>query len=43
MGNISENEVVATLSIIEKTLSDINYDFRLGAGVVAAEKVLFAK
>ncbi|GAG63852.1 unnamed protein product, partial [marine sediment metagenome] len=43
MGNISENEVVATLSIIEKTLSDINYDFRLGAGIGAAEKVLFAK
>jgi len=43
MGNISENEVVATLSIIEKTLSDINYDFRLGAGVGAAEKVLLAK
>ena len=43
MGNISENEVVATLSIIEKTLSDINYDFRWGAGTGAAEKVLFAK
>lgn len=43
MGNISENEVVATLSIIEKTLSDINYDFRWGAGIGAAEKVLFAK
>jgi len=43
MGNISENEVVATLSIIERTLSDINYDFRLGAGIGAAEKVLFAK
>ncbi len=43
MGNISENEVVATLSIIEKTLSDINYDFRLGAGIGAAEKVLFTK
>ena len=43
MGNISENEVVATLSIIEKTLSDINYDFRLGAGIGAAEKVLFAE
>jgi alanine-glyoxylate transaminase/serine-glyoxylate transaminase/serine-pyruvate transaminase len=43
MGNISENEVVATLSIIEKTLYDIHYDFRLGAGLGAAEKVLFAK
>ncbi|GAI66040.1 unnamed protein product, partial [marine sediment metagenome] len=43
MGNISENEVVATLSIIEKTLSDINYDFKLGAGIAGAEKVLFAK
>jgi alanine-glyoxylate transaminase/serine-glyoxylate transaminase/serine-pyruvate transaminase len=43
MGNISENEVVVTLSIIEKTLSDMNYDFRLGAGIGAAEKVLFAK
>jgi len=43
MGNISENEVVATLSIIEKTLSDINYDFKWGAGIGAAEKVLYAK
>lgn len=43
MGNISENDVVATLSIIEKTLSDINYDFKLGSGIAGAEKVLFAK
>ncbi|MBU4511315.1 aminotransferase, partial [bacterium] len=43
MGNISENEVVATMSIIEKTLSEFNYDFELGSGIGAAEKVLFAK
>ncbi len=43
MGNITENEVVATLSIIEKTLSEINYNFRLGAGIGAAENILFAK
>ena len=43
MGNISENEVVATMSIIEKTLSEFNYDFKLGTGVGAAEGILFAK
>lgn len=43
MGNITENEVVATLSIIEKTLSEINYNFTLGAGIGAAENILFAK
>lgn len=43
MGNITENEVVATLSIIEKTLSEINYNFRLGAGIGAAKNILFAK
>jgi hypothetical protein len=30
-----------TLSIIEKTLSDFNYDFKMGAGVGAAEKILW--
>jgi len=43
MGSITENEVVATMSIIEKTLSEFNYDFELGSGIGAAEKVLFAK
>jgi len=43
MGNITENEVVATMSIIEKTLSEFNYDFELGSGIGAVEKVLFAK
>jgi len=33
MGNITENEVVATMSIIEKTLSEFNYDFELGSGI----------
>ncbi|MCJ7788836.1 MAG: alanine--glyoxylate aminotransferase family protein [Candidatus Atribacteria bacterium] len=41
MGNITENEVIMTLSIIEKTLSDFNYDFKMGAGVGAAEKILW--
>jgi len=41
MGNITENEILCTLSIIEKTLSEINYDFKWGAGLGAAEKVLF--
>jgi len=43
MGNITENEVVATLSIIEKTLFEINYDFKLGAGIGASENILFAE
>ena len=43
MGNITENEVVATLSIIEKTLFEINYNFKLGAGIGAAESILFTK
>jgi aspartate aminotransferase-like enzyme len=41
MGNITENEVVATMSIIEKTLSGFNYDFKLGSGIGAAEEILF--
>ena len=43
MGNITENEVVATISIIEKTLSEFNYNFKLGAGIGAAENIMFAK
>ena len=41
MGNITENEVVAAISIIEKTLSEFNYDFKLGSGIGAAEEMLF--
>lgn len=41
MGNITENEIVATLSIMERTLSEFNYDFKMGAGVGAAEKILW--
>jgi len=41
MGNITENEVVATLSIIERTLSEFNYNFKLGSGIGAAEDILF--
>lgn len=41
MGSITENEVVATMSIIEKTLSEFNYDFELGSGLGAAEEILF--
>jgi len=41
MGNITENEVVATMSIIEKTLSEFNYNFELGSGIGAAEEILF--
>jgi len=41
MGNITENEVVATLSIIERTLTEFNYHFSLGSGISAAEEVLF--
>lgn len=41
MGSITENEVVATMSIIEKTLSEFNYDFKLGSGIGAAEEILF--
>jgi len=43
MGNITENEVVATISIIERTLSEFNYGFKLGSGIGAAESILFAK
>ncbi len=43
MGNITENEVVATLSIIEKTLSEFNCNFELGAGIGAVENILFAE
>jgi len=43
MGNITENEVVATISIIERTLSEFNYNFKLGSGIGAAESILFAK
>ncbi|MCG2821251.1 MAG: alanine--glyoxylate aminotransferase family protein, partial [Candidatus Atribacteria bacterium] len=41
MGNITENEVVAAMSIIEKTLSEFNYDFKLGSGIGATEEILF--
>ena len=41
MGNITENEVIVTLSIIERTLSELNYNFKLGAGIGAAENILF--
>jgi len=41
MGNISENEIVTTLSIIEKTLREFKIDFTLGSGIRAAEEVLF--
>ncbi len=41
MGSITENEVVATMSIIEKTLSEFSYDFKLGSGIGAAEEILF--
>jgi len=43
MGNITENEILYTLSIIEKTLSEMNYNFRWGSSIGAAEKVLFGK
>lgn len=43
MGNITENEVVATISIIERTLSEFNYKFKLGSGIGAAESILFTK
>jgi hypothetical protein len=29
------------MSIIEKTLSEFNYDFELGSGIGAAEEILF--
>jgi len=41
MGSITENEVVATMSIIEKTLSEFSYDFKLASGIGAAEEILF--
>jgi aspartate aminotransferase-like enzyme len=41
MGNISENEVVATMSIVEKTLAEFNYHFELGSGIGVAEEILF--
>ncbi|GAB4114961.1 MAG: alanine--glyoxylate aminotransferase family protein [Candidatus Caldatribacteriota bacterium] len=41
MGNISENEIMITLSIIEKTLLEFKQDFTLGSSIKAAEEILY--
>ncbi|MGD2201718.1 MAG: aminotransferase class V-fold PLP-dependent enzyme, partial [Candidatus Bathyarchaeota archaeon] len=40
MGNVTNNDVVATISAFEMSLMELGYDMEPGAGVSAAEKVL---
>jgi aspartate aminotransferase-like enzyme len=40
MGNVTSNDVVATMSALEMALMELGHDMEAGAGVGAAEKVL---
>jgi alanine-glyoxylate transaminase / serine-glyoxylate transaminase / serine-pyruvate transaminase len=42
MGAITRGDVLATIGAIEGALATLGYKFDLGAGVAAAEKILFA-
>ncbi|MCW3992793.1 MAG: hypothetical protein NWE79_08785, partial [Candidatus Bathyarchaeota archaeon] len=40
MGNVTTNDIVATMGALEMALMDLGYEMEPGAGVGAAEKVL---
>jgi len=40
MGNVTTNDIVATMGALEMALMELGYEMKLGAGVGAAEKVL---
>jgi len=40
MGNLSESQVLFALDALERTLSSLDYSFKPGSGLQAAEKVL---
>ena len=40
MGNVTNNDIVATMSAVEMSLMELGYEIKPGAGVGAAEKVL---
>jgi aspartate aminotransferase-like enzyme len=37
MGNVSQNDIASTIAAIEAVLKSLGYDFKLGAGLAAAE------
>jgi len=43
MGNITESEILNTLSMIEKTLFDMDYQFEWGSSLGASLKAMFEK
>lgn len=40
MGSVTPNDIISTVSAIEAALKKFNYQFKHGAGVVAAQKVI---
>jgi aspartate aminotransferase-like enzyme len=38
MGNVDQNDIIATLSAIETSLKNLGYNIDLGSGLAAAEK-----
>jgi aspartate aminotransferase-like enzyme len=42
MGNVTNNDIVATMSAMEMSLMELGYEIEPGAGVGAAEKVLIS-
>ena len=40
MGNVNRNDILATISAIEGSLSEQNYEFKTGSGVAAANRTL---
>ncbi|MEM3700139.1 MAG: alanine--glyoxylate aminotransferase family protein [Candidatus Bathyarchaeia archaeon] len=42
MGNVSQNDIMSTIAAIESTLKSLGYNFKLGAGLAAAEDKLLS-
>jgi len=40
MGNVNRNDILATISAIEGSLAEQNYDFKTGSGIAAANRTL---
>ena len=40
MGNVTSNDLVATMSALEMSLMELGYDMEPGSGIGATEKVL---
>ena len=40
MGNVNRNDILATISAIEGSLAEQNYEFRTGSGIAAANRTL---